>query len=370
MYSVYLTESPSKRQKRSDADGAQQDSADASAGPSGSKPQEPADATASSSLSESTSSRDPITPAAHIEQLITEHLGFHPRVYIDQLTQLANDHLHDLNAPIEEEVRAMLQEQGSRPDAELEAEQGVHALVTLIENALDHTFDTFELYCLRSVFRVTPAQAHAVTLAHHRGMDLRSVEEKRAHLERLAGKSKRGSSRSKANAETSTEQVISAEDESRTLAERAAQLRKKIAVTRAVNATIYAATAKSRRDILDVTNLQKQLPILFGGDGSRASDDDVIMSDGDAALPENTSALSSLHPQLAVKVQGATHILLDSIASLRLSDPLGTSVGSSDNKPTGVQPGAEGEDDPSAGNALPWSSREGYLKFVADKVRT
>ncbi|KAE8233012.1 hypothetical protein CF326_g1949 [Tilletia indica] len=380
MYSVYLTESPTKRQKRSHADGAaQQDAtADASSGPAGSKAQ-PAAALAdssSSSLSSSTS-RDPITPAAHIEQLITEHLGFHPRVYIDQLTQLANDFLHQLKTPIEEEVRERLQAQGSRPNAELEAEQGVHALVTLIENALDHTFDTYELYCLRSVFRVTPAQARSITLAHHRGLDLRSVEEKRAFLERLTGKSKGGSSRSKAKAGATSEsavpaeEVLSAEEESRALAERAVQLRKRIAATRVTNAALRAATVKTEQEVLDVTNLQKQLPILFGG--ASGSPEDEVMKEGDATLPNEPSALtsiSSLHPPAAVKLQDTLLQLLDSIAALQGSDPLGTSVVASDAKTESTQPGLEGEEDPSAGDTLPWASRDGYLKFVADKVRT
>lgn len=56
--------------------------------------------------------------------------------------------------------------------------QGVHAILTLLENALDHTFDTLELYTLRSIFGLTPRQARAVTLPHHRGLDLRPASER------------------------------------------------------------------------------------------------------------------------------------------------------------------------------------------------
>jgi hypothetical protein len=54
--------------------------------------------------------------------------------------------------------------------------QGVHSILTLLENALDHTFDTLELYCLRYVFGLTHAQARLITLPHHRGLDLRAPD--------------------------------------------------------------------------------------------------------------------------------------------------------------------------------------------------
>jgi len=54
--------------------------------------------------------------------------------------------------------------------------QGVHEITTLLEHAIDHTMDTFELYALRTVFSVTPEQTRLITLAHHRGLDLRPAE--------------------------------------------------------------------------------------------------------------------------------------------------------------------------------------------------
>ncbi|KAK0533879.1 hypothetical protein OC835_002862 [Tilletia horrida] len=389
MYSVYLAESPSKRQKRAHAE-----AADGDANKSGSSAASSGDQTlqqpqqqqqqpqAAASSSASSTSAGTITPAAHIEQLITEHLGFNPRVYIDQLTQLANDYLHQLKGPIEEEVRAKLLQQGSRPDAELEAEQGVHALVTLIENALDHTFDTYELYCLRSVFRITPAQARAITLAHHRGLDLRSVEEKRAHLERMNNKKKKSKSGAATKAgeeeEGGEEQVgpvLSVHEQSRALAERAVQLRKKIAATRATNAALRAATVKSKHELDNLLKFEEQLPSLFGI--ADDDDDDVAMheqQDGQQPAPAPTGALSAAHPELAMRVQGATNQLLDAILTLKEVDPLGTAlVEKAGADGTGAAGTAgEGEGDQAAaagGTGLPWTTRESYLKFVADKAR-
>lgn len=40
--------------------------------------------------------------------------------------------------------------------------------------------DTFELYCLRSIFVITPEQSRLMTMDHHRGLDLRESEGDRA----------------------------------------------------------------------------------------------------------------------------------------------------------------------------------------------
>ncbi|KAL9933121.1 hypothetical protein V8E36_007839 [Tilletia maclaganii] len=363
MYSVYLTESPKKRQKRAH---------DAEGGTAGNDTSGSNTLKADASASSKAGTGGPVTPTAHIEQLITEHLGFNPRVYIDQLTQLANDYLHQLNAPIEDEVRAKLAQQGTRPNAELEAEQGVHMLVTLIENALDHTFDTYELYCLRSIFRVSPAQARVITLAHHRGLDLRSVEEKRTHLDRLSKKASKGKNASAAAAASEQPKILSAQEQSRELAERAVALRKSIAANRNLNAVLRAATAKTAQSLADVHELESKRPALFASADLEAGEDSVMRDTGAKHADKvNVSAtsLSVAHPALGLKLRDDAVKLLDVLASLRESDPLGTALVSSGVDRSGNGGAAAGESDPSVGNALPWTSRDGYLQFVADKAR-
>jgi hypothetical protein len=47
---------------------------------------------------------------------------------------------------------------------------------TLIDNCLDHVFDTLELYSYKQVFGITTRQASNMVLPHHAGLDLRRGE--------------------------------------------------------------------------------------------------------------------------------------------------------------------------------------------------
>lgn len=109
---------------------------------------------------------------AHLE-LLTEHFGYNPKSFIDALVYLSNEHLYSIATEFENVVMDLLKDVDS---GELEAEQGIHGILTLMENALDHTLDTFELYCFRSVFGIRPRQAKYMTLDHHRGLDLRAQQ--------------------------------------------------------------------------------------------------------------------------------------------------------------------------------------------------
>lgn len=113
--------------------------------------------------------KDEASTDAHLE-LLTEHFGFNPKAFIDALVFLANEHLYKIAEQFE---LVVMQQLRHVEGGDLEAEQGVHAILTLMENALDHTLDTFELYCLRSVFGIRARQARYMTLGHHRGLDLR-----------------------------------------------------------------------------------------------------------------------------------------------------------------------------------------------------
>ncbi|WFD29847.1 hypothetical protein MSPP1_000861 [Malassezia sp. CBS 17886] len=108
--------------------------------------------------------------AARRHLILTELFGVHPRAIVDALVVAANEHLYILSSRLEDAVREQL---GDTEEAARQAEKGVHCITTLLENAIDHTMDTFELYCMRSIFVVTPEQSGLMTMAHHRGLDLR-----------------------------------------------------------------------------------------------------------------------------------------------------------------------------------------------------
>ncbi|WFD36871.1 hypothetical protein MCUN1_003762 [Malassezia cuniculi] len=114
------------------------------------------------------------TESARQHLVLTEIFGVNPHVIVDALVVAANEHLYILGTKLEETIRADV---ASSPEADRRAEQGVHAILTLLENAIDHTLDTFELYCLRSIFVISDEQTKHITMEHHRGLDLRAKEE-------------------------------------------------------------------------------------------------------------------------------------------------------------------------------------------------
>ncbi|KDN53544.1 hypothetical protein K437DRAFT_252905 [Tilletiaria anomala UBC 951] len=119
---------------------------------------------------------------AHIE-LLTEHFGFNPKGFIDKLVYAANEHLYFLAEHFEKSlIQAMEGTVAARNETQAEqepeyviaAEKSTHKVLTLFENALDHMYDTVELWTLVNVFGVTSRQAQHITLTHHRGLDLRN----------------------------------------------------------------------------------------------------------------------------------------------------------------------------------------------------
>ena len=64
--------------------------------------------------------------------------------------------------------------QPSRPATEIaraEIENGVHALETLLEAAVDKNFDIFELFALQNIFAIKPDVEGFVRLAHYEGLE-------------------------------------------------------------------------------------------------------------------------------------------------------------------------------------------------------
>jgi hypothetical protein len=66
-------------------------------------------------------------------------------------------------------------------DGAEEIEQGLVALQTLLDSHVDLSFDFFEMWALRSIFRV-PDEARPVVLPHQRGLDLELRPEREGEL--------------------------------------------------------------------------------------------------------------------------------------------------------------------------------------------
>ncbi|PWN40122.1 hypothetical protein IE81DRAFT_349542 [Ceraceosorus guamensis] len=281
-------------------------------------------AAASSSSSSSAVIASPDVPStdAHI-QLLTEHLGFNPKTFIDDLVYTSNEHLYFIAEQFENHVKDCLKGQ---EDGDRQAEQGVHALLTLLENALDATFDTLELYCLRHVFGITPRQAALITLPHHRGLDLRPAASRggdnvdaSAHQ---SSKARRKSSSSKRNEKQIGDVATSARQESEQLAEQERLLRRKITAARAVKHSLVLATEAAKRKL------------------HRA---ESVLSTFSAILSQNPTSFTSAPiipttlPQATRKMLTDTSELISSLEALRAVDPLGASL-SVEDRPGGSGP--------------------------------
>ncbi|GAC75799.1 hypothetical protein PANT_18c00069 [Moesziomyces antarcticus T-34] len=265
---------------------------------------------------------------AHLE-LLTEHFGYNPKSFIDALVYLSNEHLYSIATEFENVVGGLLD---SVDGGELEAEQGIHAILTLMENALDHTMDTFELYCFRSVFGIRPRQAKYMTLDHHRGLDLRpqqpTAEDK---------------ARSKGGRKSAVASANSASERSYKLGETEDSLKRQIAAARATQHKLLLAQAASEQTLSRMLSLSERFSSIL-------------------ARTDSAPLLSETLGQYARKLRADTAPLLRSVGELRAADPLGAPLHSS----TAVE---ADDDEGAATDVRAWQrGREGYLNWEADRI--
>jgi kinetochore protein Mis12/MTW1 len=253
------------------------------------------------------------------QALLTEHFGFHPRVFIDALVYAANEHLYSIGGQFEEFAKKQLKaacrraakkakERGraqisssrdtgtgesssslakmTPTQIEAEAEKGVHGVLTLMENALDHIFDLLELYCLKAVFGVRPSQASAMTLKHHRGLDLRSAAERGLGKEALAD-----------------------DNEYLALNKYESLLRERI------------ENAKRRRHALRLANIAAMRGLLRA---NKITDAFAVLTTHDAN--ERAPTINSSTPQFARAVRSDVQSLVQALDALAKTDPLGASL--------------------------------------------
>lgn len=290
---------------------------------------------ASSVASSSRRTLDEPCTDAH-QELLTEHFGFNPRVFIDALVYAANEHLYSIGSQFEDFAKGQLEKSKAKGKGggvhERDVERGVHSILTLLENALDHTFDLLELYCLKAVFGIRPSQASFMTLAHHRGLDLRTSAER---------------------VENGGVDALSAKEEGRHLQEQEGQLRKQIAKAKGLRHALRLANISASRSLLRAEQLAGTFSAL------------LVREDGSAQLP-------SILPQSARKLSADASSLLKALDDLIGTDSLGSSLLASkraaaatsrDRKRVMEESGASEED------RKAWErGREGYINWEIDRI--
>ncbi|TKY89095.1 hypothetical protein EX895_001626 [Sporisorium graminicola] len=291
--------------------------------------------------------REEASTDAHLE-LLTEHFGYNPKSFIDALVYLSNEHLYSIATEFENVVMDLLKDVDG---GELEAEQGMHAILTLMENSLDHTLDTFELYCFRSVFGIRSRQAKYMTLDHHRGLDLRTKQANSA------------TSSSRAQAKPARKSLVgastnlSANERSYRLGETEDSLKRQIAAARATQHKLLLAQSATQESLDRMLDLAERFSsILYHNTEARS------------AVPVLTETLG----QHARKLKADTIPLLKALRELRSADPLGAplysgAIGGAANKDAAD---AEGDDDGVADVRVWGRGREPYLIWAADQIIT
>lgn len=289
---------------------------------------------------------DPSTDAH--QELLTEHFGFHPRVFVDALVYAANEHLYSIGAQFEEFAKASLKaaarraakrdkeragragERGasstSHPLAKLtsreieaQAEQGVHGVLTLLENALDHVFDLLELYCLKTVLGLRPSQAAVVTLRHHKGLDLRSAQERARDGVALSADAE--SRELVAREEELRHKLENVSDEGRILAWRLAFFRADWLFLLLAALLSQARRVRHALRLGEVSAARgfKRMQIL-------ADSFSVLLAPVHTEAQEGAHVLRPSLPQRARKLRLDAEALIEAFEALRDTDPLGASL--------------------------------------------
>ncbi|KAK9761796.1 hypothetical protein K7432_013046 [Basidiobolus ranarum] len=102
------------------------------------------------------------TAIAHATELVTEHLGFLPLAFVDDVINSVNELIYQATSSLERFVESEL-------GANEHVEQGINQIETLLESAVDKNFDIFELYVLKNIFTI-PSGLN-VELPHYKNID-------------------------------------------------------------------------------------------------------------------------------------------------------------------------------------------------------
>lgn len=276
---------------------------------------------------------------AHID-LLTEHFGFSPRVFIDDIVDAANEHLYSIAGQFEDYVKQQLRRQEKKRkvknldtvSSDAEAERGVHTILTLMENALDIAFDALELYCLKFVFGIRPSQAKFMALTHHRGLDLRTPVEK---------------------AKDGDLGAPNAEEEHSQLQLREKQLQMQIDNAKKLRHGLFLANAAAKQKLTQTKLLNESFSVLL----SRA---------------DGRQRLNSVLPASARKLSADASSLLRAMDVLIETDSLGTSllsIGDVKGKNTVDRKHVIEESGASEQEKKEWEQgREQYINWEIDRI--
>ncbi|KAI9362963.1 Mis12 protein-domain-containing protein [Zopfochytrium polystomum] len=105
-----------------------------------------------------------LTQKERAKELVVEHFGFVPMEAVDDVINAMNGLMYQTMEAMEEFVEERL---GESDDGQDEVEKGMIALETLLENAVDASFDKFEVFVLSNIFKI-PDGVY-VALPHYEG---------------------------------------------------------------------------------------------------------------------------------------------------------------------------------------------------------
>ncbi|KAF9935873.1 hypothetical protein BGZ75_004386 [Mortierella antarctica] len=113
------------------------------------------------------------------QQLLTEHFGFSPLSFVDDVINSVNNMIYQASMALQEFIESEMQkvvageygpiELPQDMDPMTESAKGMHKFETLLEAAVDKNFDRFELYALKNLFGV-PEDVDII-LPHYESLD-------------------------------------------------------------------------------------------------------------------------------------------------------------------------------------------------------
>ncbi|KAF9345660.1 hypothetical protein BGX26_002897 [Mortierella sp. AD094] len=123
----------------------------------------------------------------HQQQLLTEHFGFSPLSFVDDVINSVNNMIYQASMALQEYVEVQMDDMAARDalpentDVKAECGKCMHKFETLLESSVDKNFDRFELYALKNLFGV-PEDVDIV-LPHYEALDFDIGVEKEQNLD-------------------------------------------------------------------------------------------------------------------------------------------------------------------------------------------
>ncbi|KAI1321292.1 hypothetical protein EDD11_006628 [Mortierella claussenii] len=124
----------------------------------------------------------------HQQQLLTEHFGFSPLSFVDDVINSVNNMIYQASMALQDYVEAQMDELVAinapsvrNLDVRDESAKCMHKFETLLESSVDKNFDRFELYALKNLFGV-PEDVDIV-LPHYEALDFEIAADREQQLD-------------------------------------------------------------------------------------------------------------------------------------------------------------------------------------------